>query len=138
MTPDQISLVQDSFAKVEPIAAQAADIFYNRLFEVAPEVRPLFPEDMTEQKQKLMTMLGVAVNGLTRLDAILPAVQELGRKHNGYGAVPGHYAVVGDALLYTLGQGLGDAFTDDTRAAWGKAYGLLADAMIAAAEEAAE
>jgi len=134
MTPEQIGLVQQSFAKVAPIAPKAADIFYSRLFEVAPQVRHLFPDDMAEQKNKLTDMLGVAVNGLTRLDAILPAVQQLGRKHKDYGAVPDHYAVVGDTLLYTLGQGLGDGFTDDVRAAWSEAYGVLANAMIDAAE----
>ncbi|MCB2060149.1 MAG: hypothetical protein KDE21_06555 [Novosphingobium sp.] len=134
MTPEQIGLVQQSFAKVAPIAPQAADIFYSRLFEVAPQVRYLFPDDMAEQKRKLMDMLGVAVNGLTRLDAILPAVQQLGRRHKGYGAVPDHYAVVGDTLIYTLDQGLGDGFTDEVRAAWAEAYGLLAGVMIEAAE----
>lgn len=138
MTPQQISLVQESFAKVEPIAPQAAEIFYDRLFEVAPEVRSLFPDDMTTQKQKLMTMLGVAVNGLSDLEAILPAVQNLGRRHKDYGTQPEQYGVVGEALLYTLGQGLGDSFTSDVREAWADAYSLLASAMIAAAGETAE
>ncbi len=138
MTPRQISLVQESFAKVEPIAPKAADIFYARLFEMAPQVRPLFPDDMSEQKHKLMTMLGIAVNGLTRLETILPAVQELGRRHKGYGTLPDHYGVVGEALLFTLDKGLGDGFTDDVRAAWADAYALLAGAMIEAAEETAQ
>lgn len=136
MTPEQIALVQSSFAKVAPIAPQAADIFYDRLFEIAPDVRALFPEDMGEQKQKLMTMLGTAVNGLTRLDAILPAVQDLARRHKDYGTAPEHYPVVGEALLYTLEQGLGDDFTEDVRAAWAETYGVLAGAMIDAAEGA--
>lgn len=137
MTPDKIALVQDSFAKVAPIAPQAADIFYARLFEIAPAVRPFFPDDMSEQKSKLMAMLGVAVNGLTRLDTILPAVQDLGRRHIAYGTLPEHYPVVGEALLYTLEQGLGEMWNDELAAAWGEAYSTLASAMIEAAEGAA-
>lgn len=134
MTPEKIALVQDSFAKVAPIAPQAADIFYARLFEIAPQVRPLFPDEMKDQKGKLMTMLGVAVNGLTRLETILPAVQELGRRHVAYGTVPEHYPVVGEALLYTLEKGLGDDWNDELKDAWAEVYGALADTMIAAAE----
>ena len=137
MTPDKIALIQESFAQVAPIAPQAADIFYGRLFEVAPGVRGLFPEDMTEQKRKLMTMLGTVVHGLDRVEAILPAVQELGRRHRHYGVEEAHYAVVGETLLYTLKQGLGDEFTDDVRGAWAEAYGVLAAAMVDAAERPA-
>ena len=85
MTPDQVRLVQDSFAKVRPIAGTAADLFYGRLFEIAPEVRPLFPDDMAEQKKKLMAMLGLAVANLGHPETVAPAIQELGRKHVAYG-----------------------------------------------------
>ena len=88
MTPDQIALVQQSFAKVEPIADQAADIFYDRLFERAPAVRPMFPDDMTAQKRKLMEMLSTAVADLHRIDRILPALEDLGRRHVDYGTRP--------------------------------------------------
>lgn len=135
MTPEKIALVQDSFAKVAPIAPQAADIFYNRLFEVAPQVRPMFPEDMSEQKGKLMTMLGTAVNGLTRLEQILPVVQELGRRHVSYGTKAEHYPVVGEALLYTLEQGLGEDWNSDLAEAWTETYSTLAGVMIEAASE---
>ena len=134
MTPRQIALVQDSFARVAPIAGDAADIFYARLFEAAPAVRSLFPDDMSEQKDKLMAMLGVAVNGLSDLDAILPAVRALGVRHRQYGAVPEHYEVVGETLLHTLAQGLGDAFTPDVEAAWTQTYAVLADIMVTACE----
>lgn len=137
MTPEKITLVQDSFKKVVPIAGPAADIFYDRLFEIAPQVRPLFPEDMTEQKKKLMQMLATAVNGLTNLDEILPAVQDLGRRHSGYDVTPEHYDSVGEALIFTLGQGLGDDFTPDTKDAWVETYGVLASVMIDAQNEAA-
>lgn len=136
MTPQQIALVQESFARVVPIAPQAADIFYARLFEVAPQVRPLFPNDMSEQKSKLMTMLGVAVNGLTRLDEILPAVQKLGERHAEYGAEAAHYPVVGSALLFTLEKGLGDSWSGDLADAWSDAYAMLSGVMIEAAEGA--
>jgi len=137
MTPEQVTLVQDSFKLVGPITEQAADIFYNRLFEIAPEVRPLFPEDMAEQKVKLFKMLSVAVNGLTNLDAILPAVKDLGARHGDYKVLPEHYDHVGAALLYTLGAGLGDAFTPEVEAAWTETYTTLATVMKDAQAEAA-
>lgn len=137
MTPEKIELVQSSFRKVVPIADAAADIFYDRLFETAPQVRPLFPDDMTEQKKKLMQMLAIAVNGLTKLDEILPAVKELGARHNGYDVTEEHYEFVGAALIYTLGQGLGDEFTPDVQDAWVETYGALSGVMIAAQKEAA-
>jgi hemoglobin-like flavoprotein len=136
MTPEQIALVQDSFRKVVPIAGLAADIFYDRLFETAPEVRPLFPTNMTEQKGKLVKMLAIAVNGLTKLDEIVPAVQDLGRRHAGYKVKSAHYDAVGAALLWTLGQGLGEAFTAEVKAAWAETYGLLAGVMISAQNQA--
>ncbi len=129
MTPEQIDLVQSSFKKVVPIADTAADIFYDRLFEIAPDTRALFPEVMTDQKKKLMQMIGVAVNGLKDLDAIVPAVQDLGARHNGYNVTDAHYDSVGAALLYTLDKGLGDDFTPETKAAWTETYGLLAGVM---------
>ncbi len=129
MTPEQIDLVQSSFKKVVPIADTAADIFYDRLFEIAPDTRALFPEVMTDQKKKLMQMIGVAVNGLKDLDAIVPAVQDLGARHQGYKVTEAHYDSVGAALLYTLGKGLGDDFTPETEAAWTETYGLLAGVM---------
>lgn len=137
MTPEQIDLVQSSFKKVAPIADTAADIFYARLFEIAPDTRALFPEVMTDQKKKLMQMIGVAVNGLTNLDAIVPAVQELGARHNGYNVTEAHYDSVGAALIYTLGKGLGDDFTPETEAAWTETYGLLAGVMKEAQKTAA-
>jgi len=137
MTPEQIKLVQQSFAKVEPIAGQAADLFYDRLFANAPSVRPLFPNDMSSQKLKLMQMLSTAVANLHQVEEILPAVADLGRRHVDYGARPAHYDSVGDALLWTLEQGLGDGFTPAVREAWTATYGTLASAMKAAAAELA-
>ena len=135
MTPTQIKLVQESFAKVAPIAATAADLFYGRLFEIAPHIRAMFPEDLTEQKKKLMAMLGTVVAGLGRIDALMPAVRALGRSHAQYGVTSAHFAPVGVALLWTLKKGLGDAFTPEVREAWATAYSVLSQAMIASANE---
>ncbi len=132
MTPEKIELVQASFNKVAPIAGVAADLFYERLFEIAPELRSMFPQDMTEQKVKLMSMLGTAVTNLHRLDTILPAVQSLGERHKGYGVTAAQYAPVGDALIWTLEKGLGGDFTPDVKAAWIATYTALAGVMTSA------
>jgi hemoglobin-like flavoprotein len=129
MTPQQIELVQTSFRKVVPIAGTAADLFYDRLFETAPEVRSMFPKDMKEQKAKLMGMLGTAVSNLHKLDEILPAVKALGERHKGYGVTAAHYAPVGAALLWTLEKGLGPDFTPEVKEAWTVTYTALAGVM---------
>ena len=136
MTPQQIKLVQMSFAKVAPIADKAADLFYSRLFEIAPEVRPMFPDDLSEQKKKLVSMLGTVVSGLSRLEMMIPAIQMLGRRHADYGVSAAHYAPVGAALIWTLQQGLGPDFTDKVRDAWVAAFTTLATTMITAAGDA--
>ena len=133
MTPDQIDLVQGSFAKVVPIKETAAELFYAKLFEIAPEVRPMFKGDMAEQGAKLMTTLGVVVNGLKDLGAVVPVAEKLAVAHVDYGVQPEHYEHVGAALLDTLGKGLGDAFTTDVQDAWATAYGTLSGVMISAA-----
>lgn len=137
MTPVQIELVQASWARVQPIAEPAAEMFYNRLFALDPSLKPLFRGDMKEQGRKLMQMIAFAVNGLKRLDALVPGVQALGRRHAGYGVRDEHYATVATALLWTLEQGLGNAFTPQVREAWAAAYGLLAGTMKDAAKLAA-
>jgi nitric oxide dioxygenase len=133
MTPDQVQLVQQSFSKVAPIADQAAMLFYDRLFEVAPQVKPMFPADLTEQRKKLMGTLAVVVSGLGNLQSVLPAASALASRHVAYGAKPEHYPVVGAALLWTLEKGLGDAWTPDVADAWTTAYGALSGFMIAEA-----
>ena len=131
MTPNQIKLVQTTFAQVAPIAATAADLFYGRLFEIAPQVRAMFPDDLREQKKKLMAMLGTAVASLHKLDTILPAVKDLGQRHKGYGVTAAHYAPVGAALLWTLEKGLGPDFTPEVKAAWTETYTALSGVMTA-------
>ncbi len=133
MTPQQIALVQSTWSKVLPIQDQAARLFYDKLFEMDPSLRPLFKGDMAEQGRKLMAMINTAVNGLNRLSEIVPAVQALGRRHVGYGVKEAHYKTVGAALLWTLEQGLGSSFTPEVRQAWAGAYGLLAGVMKEAA-----
>lgn len=133
MTPDQVTLVQQSFTKVAPISDQAAVIFYDRLFEIAPQVKAMFPSDLTEQRQKLMATLAVVVNGLSNLESILPAASALATRHVGYGAKAEHYPVVGSALLWTLEKGLGEAWTPEVAAAWTAAYGTLSGYMISEA-----
>jgi len=133
MTPEKVKLVQDSFSKVVPIAGTAADLFYDRLFTIAPEVRSLFPEDLTEQKKKLIQMLATAVNNLHQVDKILPAVQDLGRRHVAYGVTEKHYEPVGEALLWTLEQGLGTDFTPPVKEAWTETYVAVAGIMKEAA-----
>ena len=133
MTPDQIKLVQQSFSKVAPISETAAVLFYDRLFEIAPQVKAMFPADMAEQRKKLMATLAVVVNGLGHLESILPAASALAQRHVGYGARAEHYPVVGAALLWTLEKGLGDAWTPETAAAWTAAYGALSGFMISEA-----
>ena len=135
MTPEQIALVQESFKKVVPIKEAAAGLFYDRLFTLDPSLRSLFKGDMEEQGRKLMAMFATAVGGLTRLESIVPAVEALGQRHGEYGVQPIHYGTVGEALLWTLEQGLGEAFTDDVKDAWVAAYGILSSTMIAAAKK---
>jgi nitric oxide dioxygenase len=133
MTPDQVKLVQESFAKVAPISETAAVLFYDRLFAVAPQVKAMFPADMAEQRKKLMATLSVVVNGLSNLDSTLPAASALARRHVSYGAKVEHYPVVGDALLWTLQKGLGDEWTPEVANAWAAAYETLSGFMISEA-----
>ena len=133
MDDKQITLIQESFKKVAPISDAAAEIFYTRLFEIAPEVKPFFKGDIKEQGSKLMATLGVVVNGLRDLDKIVPVAQELAVKHIDYGVTAEHYTPVGEALIYTLDKGLGDDFTPELKDAWVGAYTTLSGVMIEAA-----
>jgi nitric oxide dioxygenase len=134
MTPRQIQLVRETFAADEPIADAAATIFYRRLFDLDPDLRALFPSDLTAQRRNLMQTLTVVVRNLDRLEGILPAVEALGRRHAGYRVRADDYETVGAALLDTLEEGLAEAFTPEVRAAWAAAYGLLASVMTGAAD----
>lgn len=136
MTPTQQDLIRSTWGQVAPIADAAARIFYDRLFELDPSLRAMFAHtDMAAQRKNLMQTLAVVVKGIDRLDALLPAVEALGRRHAGYGVRPDHYATVGRALLDTFAVGLGDAFTPEARDAWSEAYGLLSGVMLAASAD---
>jgi len=130
MTPEQVKAIQESFAKVAPISEQAAALFYGRLFEIDPALKPLFHGDMKEQGRKLMTTIAVVVNSLDNLSAVLPAASALAKRHVAYGVKPAHYTPVGEALLWTLQRGLGPAWTPELATAWSAAYGVLSEYMI--------
>ena len=135
MTPEQKKLVQDSFAKIAPIADQAAALFYGRLFELDPALKALFRNDMTEQGRKLMATLGVAVASLDDLEGLIPVLRNLGRGHVAYGVQDAHYDTVGEALLWTLEQGLGEGFTPEVKDAWVEVYTIVATVMKDSAAE---
>jgi hemoglobin-like flavoprotein len=129
------TLVQESFAKIAPIADDAAALFYRRLFEVDPSLQAMFRGPMPEQRRKLMQMLTAAVKGLDHIDRLVPVLQDLGRRHAAYGVSTAHYDTVAKALLWTLEKGLGPAFTPETRRAWTTVYSLIAATMQEAARE---
>jgi len=133
MTSDQVKAIKDSFVKVTPIAEQAAALFYGRLFEIAPAVRPLFRGDMTEQGRKLMAALAIVVHSLNNLESVLPVASGLAKRHVDYGVKAADYAPVGAALLWTLEKGLGDQWTPELAAAWARPTKVLSDFMIAEA-----
>ena len=137
LTVAQKTLVQDSFATIALIADDAAVLFYQKLFELDPSLQRMFRGDMKEQRKKLMQMLTAAVKGLDHLDRLVPVVQDLGRRHTGYGVADHHYDTVGAALLWTLEMGLGRTFTAEMKEAWTAVYVLLATTMKDAAREAA-
>jgi hemoglobin-like flavoprotein len=138
MNPSQIKLVQQSFARVLPIADQAAAMFYQHLFELDPELEILFKGDMRQQGKRLMNMLAVAVRGLNDLPGFAPGLRDLGARHNFYGVKPADYATVGSALLWTLNEGLGAEFTDEVKEAWTAVYAVLSDTMKSAAAAVAQ
>lgn len=135
LTYKQKCLVQDSWEKIVPIEATAAELFYGKLFELDPGLKPMFEgSDMKEQGKKLMLMIGAAVKGLDTLGELVPTVQSLGKRHVGYGVKASHYDTVAAALLDTLGKGLGDDFCDECKEAWTITYTTLANVMIEAGE----
>jgi hemoglobin-like flavoprotein len=128
-------LIQASFTQLAPRTEHLAELFYDRLFELEPELRALFSGDMRQQGRKLIQTLAVVVLGLDHFERMVPVLQDLGRRHVGYGALPKHYALVEAALLWMLEQALGEDFTVEAREAWTTVYGLLADTMQSALPE---
>ena len=137
MNSKQIQLVQTTWRQVQPVADDAAALFYTRLFDVDPSLKPMFRGDMKEQGRKLMAMITFAVNGLSRLDSLMPGLRALGQRHAGYGVRDEHYDTVASALIWTLEKGLGAAFTREVKAAWVAAYTALSSTMKDAAKVAA-
>jgi hemoglobin-like flavoprotein len=136
MSPEEIRIVKSTWSMVEPISDTAANLFYNRLFELDPALKPMFKSDLGEQKKKLMQTLSFAVAGLNNLDGLLPVVRQLGKRHVGYGVKDEHYDTVAAALLWTLEKGLGPEWTPEAKAAWTTVYLALAGTMKEAAKEA--
>jgi hemoglobin-like flavoprotein len=135
MNADQVAIVQETFEKVRPISETAAELFYKRLFELNPSFKSLFKGDMKKQGRMLMQMIDFAVKGIDEPETILPTIQDLGKRHVGYGVKEEYYGTVGEALLWTLEQGLGSDFTSEAKEAWTEAYKLLSGVMIDAARE---
>jgi len=133
MNTEKILLVRASWQKVLPIKDTAARLFYGQLFELDPSLRSMFRGDMVEQGRKLMAMINTVVNSLDKLEPLLGTVEEMGRRHVAYGVTEAHYDTVGSALIWTLGQGLGDAFTPAVKDAWVEAYTILSTTMKQAA-----
>ena len=138
ITPQQKELVQKTWVMVVPIADKAAELFYGRLFELEPSYKAMFKNDMTEQGKKLMKTINIAVEALDDVEPLVPTLKQMGADHAGYGVVDRDYNVVGAALLWTLEQGLGDAFSDEVKNAWAAVYEVLANTMKAGAAEAAQ
>jgi len=137
LTDDQVKLVKNNWAAVKPIKETAADLFYNKLFELDADARSLFKEDLSLQKKQLMATISFAVATLNHPDKLVPAVQALGKRHGEYGVTPAHYNSVGAALLWTLEQGLGEQWTPEAKEEWTSVYGILSSTMLEAANEAA-
>lgn len=133
MTPQQIAILKSSWAKVVPIKDTAAELFYGKLFELDPAVKPLFKGDMKEQGRKLMAAINTVVNGVDNLGPMIPVLQDMGKRHVAYGVTDAHYDTVGAALIWTLGQGLGEAFTPEVKDTWVGAYTTIAGVMKEAA-----
>jgi hemoglobin-like flavoprotein len=135
MNSNQKMLVQFTFEQLRPRADEAAAMFYERLFEIDPTLRPMFKGNLREQGRKLMSALQMVVGSLYRLDKIVPAIQNLGRRHAAYGVRPEHYQTVAVAVLGMLEKQLGEEFTPEVKAAWVAAYTLVAETMIASADQ---
>ena len=136
MRKERVDLVQATLTQLMPKSKETAAVFYAKFFELAPSTKPLFTGDMKQQGQKFMSTLSYAIHGLSRLGVITPVIEQLGRDHVRYGVLDEHYATVKEAVLFALGQTLGDDYTPEVEAAWGEAYDLLADLMRGAARSA--
>ena len=137
MTPNQIQLLQSSWQQLRPIRETAADLFYGRLFELDPQLRAMFRGDLTEQGHRLTAMLDQVILKLHDFERLEPTLEALGERHEGYGVKEEHYDAVGAALLWTLGVGLGEDFSEEVESAWSKLYGAITAVMLGQADRQA-
>ena len=121
------------FREIDP--AIIGDVFYSKLFSYSNGLRKMFPRNMDQQYRKLMDMINTIVARLDKLDEMTSEITAMAHRHVQYGVRPGHYKLVGSALLWTLKQGLGNDWTPEVETAWSKCYTLLSEAMINAVEE---
>jgi hemoglobin-like flavoprotein len=139
MSPETKHVLKTTWAMVAPISDAAAGLFYDRLFTLDPSLKPMFANaDMKEQRRKLMQAITAVIQGVDRLDALVPTLEALGRNHTRYGVTDRHYETVGAALLWTLEQGLKEAWTPTAKSAWTAAYTTVATVMRSAASKAVE
>jgi len=135
MTPQQKCVIRDTWQRVGALGDAAAALFYDRLFETNPSLRPLFSSaDMAAQRAKLIQALALVVASFDRLESLVPTLHALGRRHARYGVREEHYRQVGAALLWTLERGLGDAWSEEAEEAWSQAYAFVSGVMSTAAQ----
>jgi hemoglobin-like flavoprotein len=133
MKPEQVKIILLTFSQVTSNKDRVGQMFYERLFAIAPETRPMFKGDMAEQSRKLMDTLALAIGSLRDMPSLVATLESLALRHVDYGVRDEHYATVGEALIWTLEKGLGEAFTSDAREAWTALYGEIAQIMRRAA-----
>lgn len=135
MTQHQKELIKFSFAKMQPISDAVSDLFYSRLFEIAPYTRPLFSDDIPEQGKKLIHGLSMVINSIDQLENVFPTLKKLGAAHKTYGVTNAHYDIFASALLWTFERALGSDFTDEVRNSWISLYVTVSEAMKKETEE---
>jgi hemoglobin-like flavoprotein len=133
MKPEQVKIILLTFSQVASNKDRVGQMFYERLFAIAPETRPMFKGDMAEQSQKLMDTLALAIGSLRDMPSLVATLESLALSHVDYGVRDEHYGTVGEALIWTLEKGLGEAFTRDAREAWTALYGEITQTMRRAA-----
>lgn len=136
MTPDHVKAVQQSWALLDPIPDLAAELFYTNLFARNPSMRLLFKDDLQVQGSRLMAMFGKAVRELGNPAMLVPTLRALGLRHQDYGVTDAHYEAYGEALLRTLAQGLGTAYTPEVNEAWTAVFGQIRRVMVDATQAA--
>jgi hemoglobin-like flavoprotein len=130
LTSKQKRLVQQSFESIKDYSTSLTKLFYGRLFEIRPEIRPMFKISLDDQSRKLLDMLVVIIEALDDFEALRPRLVELGRKHVQYGVKPEHYDLVRTSLVWAIGQALELEFDAETKAAWNQMLTVVAETML--------